>query len=183
MLKKALELAKKYNVKIKTKLIDANYTKFSDNSFDIVYAANLLHHVDSKKTLNEIYRILKSGGILCFWDPLKHNPLINIYRKIAEKVRTRDEKPLDINIVKLVKKNFSEVKYDTFWIASLWIFISFYIIENIDPNKEPYWKKIIIEEARIRKTYQFLEKIDKILKKLPIIKRFAWNVAVIAKKQ
>ncbi|MFZ6036088.1 MAG: class I SAM-dependent methyltransferase [Patescibacteria group bacterium] len=42
---------------------------FLDNSFDIVYAHLSLHYFDAEKTysvFNEIYRILKPGGVLAF---------------------------------------------------------------------------------------------------------------------
>jgi ubiquinone/menaquinone biosynthesis C-methylase UbiE len=154
-----------------------------DNTFDIVYVANLLHHLPNPHAaIKEMHRVLKPGGKACFWEPLKHNPIINVYRRIATSVRTEDETPLDINIVKFVESQFSQTTYDTFWLATLWIFLQFYLIEKVDPNKERYWKKIIIEQARLRSQYQQLEKLDVILKKLPLMKRFAWNLAVVATK-
>jgi len=183
MINTAMTLAEKHNVKIKGKIIDALNLDFPDNTFDIVYCSNLFHHVDFEPVLQEVHRILKSGGKLCFWDPLKHNPIINIYRKMAKEVRTDDEKPLDINIVKTVGKIFSDVSYDTFWIATLWIFIRFFLVERVDPNQERYWKKIIYEEERLRDSYKRLERIDNAIKKMiPYLKRFAWNIAVVATK-
>jgi hypothetical protein len=90
--------------------------------------------------------------------------------------------PLDIEIVKFVKQNFSRTNYDTFWIATLWIFLQFYLIEKVNPNQERYWKKIIIEHQRLAPTYRRLEKWDRLLKKIPGMKRFAWNLAVVATK-
>ena len=127
-------------------------------------------------------RVLKPGGKACFWDPLKHNPIINVYRKIATKVRTEDEHPLDINIIKYARSLFKEVNYDTFWLCSLWIFLQFYLMERVNPNKERYWKKIISEEKRLRGEYLFLEKLDDLVKLIPFMKRFAWNIAVVATK-
>ena len=39
-----------------------------------------------------------------------------------------------------------------------------------------------LRQARLRSQYQQLEKLDVILKKLPLMKRFAWNLAVVATK-
>ncbi len=183
MVQVALQLAETNGVKISGKTGNAMDLDFPDNSFDIVYVANLLHHLpDAKACIREMHRVLKPGGKACFWEPLKHNPIINVYRRIATKVRTEDEAPLDINMVRFVKYNFSKVDYDTFWLASLWIFLHFYLIERVDPNQERYWKKIIIEHQRLAPTYQRLEKIDDLLKKIPFLKRFAWNLAVVATK-
>ena len=184
MVNTALQLANVNQVKVEGKVINAMQIDFPDNTFDIVYASNLLHHLPNPKVaIKEIYRVLKPGGKACFWDPLRHNPIINVYRKIATSVRTEDETPLDINIVQFVQALFSKSKYDTFWIATLWIFLQFYLIERVNPNKERYWKKIIIEQKRLRKSYLLLEKIDnRLIKKIPFMKRFAWNIAIVATK-
>jgi SAM-dependent methyltransferase len=183
MVEVALQLAEKNGVQIEGKAANAMALNFPDNCFDIVYAANLLHHIpEPKVALQEMHRVLKPGGIACFWDPLKHNPVINVYRRMATEVRTEDEMPLDIRIVDDVRSRFSRVAYDTFWLASLWIFLRFYLIERVDPNKERYWKKIILEQERLRPEYQRLEKLDRVLKKLPGMKRMCWNLAVVAVK-
>jgi len=183
MVEVALQLADRYGVKIEGRTANAMALEFPDNTFDLVYASNLLHHIpDPERALKEMHRVLKPGGKACFWDPLKHNPVINVYRRMATEVRTEDETPLDINIVNYVKSLFSETAYDTFWIATLWIFLRFYLVEKVDPNKERYWKKIIIEQERLKPEYRRLEKLDRVLKKLPLMKRLAWNIAVVATK-
>lgn len=183
MVEVALKLAETNQVQVEGRVVNAMAIDLPDNSFDIVYASNLLHHLpDPTAALKEMHRILKPGGKACFWDPLKHNPVINVYRRIATKVRTEDETPLDINLVNCVRSLFSQTEYDTFWIATLWIFLRFYLIEKVDPNQERYWKKIILEHARLDKDYRRLEKVDRWLKRLPLMKRFAWNLAVVATK-
>jgi ubiquinone/menaquinone biosynthesis C-methylase UbiE len=182
MLVVAEKLAAMNNVKIETNVVDAMNIPYPDNTFDIVYIANTLHHVDTLKCIDEIFRVLKPGGKMCSWDPLRHNPVINVYRRMATDVRTEDEYPLHINIVKHISKKFSDVKHDTFWFSTLWIFLRFYLIERVHPNKERYWKKIIYEEKRLRKLYLRLERFDKLIKKIPFMKRFAWNIAIVATK-
>jgi ubiquinone/menaquinone biosynthesis C-methylase UbiE len=183
MVEVALRLAESNGVAVEGRVINAMAIDYPDNTFDIVYAANLLHHIpDPLLTIREIHRVLKPGGKMCFWDPLRHNPVINVYRKMATEVRTEDEMPLHINIVNDIKRQFSSTKFDTFWIATLWIFLQFYLIEKVNPNQERYWKKIILEQSRLAPTYLRLEKFDKFLKKLPGMKQMAWNLAVVATK-
>jgi ubiquinone/menaquinone biosynthesis C-methylase UbiE len=183
MVNVALKLAASNGVKVEGKVINAMAIDYPDHSFDIVYAANLLHHIpDPMVTIREIHRVLKPGGKMCFWDPLRHNPVINVYRRIATEVRTEDETPLHINIVRQVQRLFGQTQYDTFWIATLWIFLQFYLIEKVNPNKERYWKKIILEQDRLAKTHRRLERIDRGLKRIPGMKRMAWNLAVVATK-
>ena len=183
MVEKALKLAAANGVQIEARTMDAMEIEFPADTFDIVYAANLLHHVpDPKDALREIHRVLKPGGKLCFWDPLRHNPIINVYRRMATEVRTEDEKPLDINITKFVNSLFQESVSEVFWLATLWLFLRFYLIEGVHPNKERYWKKIIAEKQRLEPSYRRLETIDGVLKRLPFLRRFAWNIAVVATK-
>ena len=183
MVEVALKLAEANAVQLEGRVINAMEIDYPDHSFDIVYASNLLHHIpDPRLTIREAHRILRPGGQLCFWDPLKHNPVINVYRRIATKVRTEDETPLDIEIVRFVQSQFTQTSYDTFWLATLWIFLQFYLIERVSPNEERYWKKIILEQDRLRPQYQRLEAIDRLLKHLPWLKRYAWNLAVVATK-
>lgn len=182
MVRVALNLAKRRGSKIEGRVIDAAELPFADETFDVVYAANVLHHVDSEKTLREIHRVLKPGGRACAWDPLKYNPVINVYRRMAAGVRTEDEHPLDFRLIKSLHRQFGDVQWDTFWIATLWIFLRFYLIERVDPNEERYWKKIITEEERLRSTYQRLEAMDRVLKRLPLVNRLAWNLAFVATK-
>jgi ubiquinone/menaquinone biosynthesis C-methylase UbiE len=183
MVEKALKLAAANGVQIEGRTMNALEIEYPAETFDIVYAANLLHHLpEPKAALREIHRVLKPGGKLCFWDPLRHNPVINIYRRIATEVRTKDELALDIGITKFVSSLFRDTVYDTFWLATLWIFLRFYLIERVDPNQERYWKKIIIEKQRLEPTYRRLERLDRLLKQVPFMKRFAWNIAVVATK-
>lgn len=183
MVEVALNLATHNGVTIEGCTANATALPFADHTFDILYAANLLHHLPNPQlAIQEMHRVLKPGGKACFWDPLKHNPIINVYRRLATEVRTEDETPLDIHTVDFVQSLFRETHYDTFWLASLWIFLRFYLIEKVDPNQERYWKKIITEKDRLQPSYLRLEKLDKILKKLPLMQRLCWNLAVVAEK-
>lgn len=183
MLDVVQKLAKMHGTNLTTKKSLSDKIDFSDETFDIVYAANLLHHVDIEKTLIEAKRVLKQGGTFVCWEPIAHNPLINIYRKMATEVRTEDEHPLKMSDLKLFRKHFSQVQYHTTWFFTLFIFIKFYLIDRINPNKERYWKKIIIEHKKLEKLFIKLEKFDKLfLTIFPFLRKYCWNIVIIGNK-
>ncbi len=183
MLKVVDDLAARHGVSLETRQCYSHTIPFQDGKFDIVYAANLLHHIDLEPTLREIKRVLKTGGIFVGWDPLAHNPLINIYRRKAKLVRTDDEHPIRINQLDLFRENFSEFEYKATWFFTLWIFLKFYLVDRIDPNKERYWKKILIDHKKLEKTYSKLEKVDKtLLRFFPFFRKYCWNIIIFAIK-
>ena len=129
MLKVAQNVATLHDVTIRTQLCSAeDLSCFEDNSFDCVYAANLLHHVDIEKCLDEVRRVLKSGGVAGFWDPLAHNPAINIYRRMATEVRTEDEHPIRRSQLRWFADRFSNINTSFFWLTPLLIFLKFYFL-------------------------------------------------------
>jgi len=72
--KKAIEKAKKRNIKAKFIVASAEKLPFKDNSFDVVTCFDVLEHVKSpEKMLGEIQRVLKPGGTLQSFVPTEDN--------------------------------------------------------------------------------------------------------------
>jgi ubiquinone/menaquinone biosynthesis C-methylase UbiE len=183
MLEIAKRLARKHNVTIHTKISSSDNIDLPDEKFDVVYAANLLHHVDIKSTLREISRVLKKGGVFASWDPVAHNPIINIYRRMATEVRTQDEHPIKMKQLKIFSEYFSNIEIETTWLFTLLIFVKFYLLDRVHPNEERYWKKILVEHKKLEKLYYNLEKLDKLFLRLfPFLKRYCWNIVIVATK-
>jgi SAM-dependent methyltransferase len=154
-----------------------------DDSFDVVYGANMLHHVDIKECMAEVHRVLKTGGKAVFWDPVQYNPVINVYRKMAAGVRTEDEHPLRVSDVRGIKELFGDIETRFFWLTSTVIFLRFYFIDKIGPSEGRYWKMIIDrrdKHARLLKTTHFIDRI--VLKIFPPLKWWCWNIAIVATK-
>jgi 2-polyprenyl-3-methyl-5-hydroxy-6-metoxy-1,4-benzoquinol methylase len=170
-------------IKLNTKTVSANDLKnMAPSSFDVVYAANLLHHVDIQECIDQVLYVLKPGGVACFWDPIEYNPAIQIYRGKAAEVRTVDEHPLRIRDLNLIKSKFSKVTTRFFWLSALIVFFKFYFIDRLNPSKHRYWK-LILEKHRQLQWLGVFHKVDKMIFNLfPPLKWWAWNVAIIAKK-
>lgn len=74
--------------------MDAEQLDFADSSFDLVCGGGILHHVDVDRLAAETARVLRPGGTALFLEPLGHNPLINLFRRITPRLRSDDERPL-----------------------------------------------------------------------------------------
>jgi len=56
---------------------------FKDNTFDVVYSFYLIEHLEKpKKMFDEMYRILKPGGLMILWAPNIRNPTAMINKII-----------------------------------------------------------------------------------------------------
>jgi len=180
MLSFTKRLALKYNVdNISYHRMSAEELIFDDALFDLVVGCNILHHVNIVKTINEVKRVLKKNGAAVFCEPLTYNPLINIYRAIADKVRTDHEHPLTYGDLERIRTIFPKMIHKEFQLFTLLIFVWFFIGERLHPNKVRYWKKIVTEAEKYKVPFKILHSFDKfILKVLPFLKRYCWITVI-----
>lgn len=85
---------------------DAHHTPFPDQSFDLIVGAAILHHLDLEQALREVKRLLRPGGEAVFIEPMWHNPLLRLGRKLSPSARTDDEHPLTTDDWKLCASMF-----------------------------------------------------------------------------
>jgi SAM-dependent methyltransferase len=156
--------AKNIGINITFFVMDAHKLDFEDATFDLVFGKSILHHLNLEKALPEFWRILKPNGKLIFIEPLGVNPLINIFRKKTPELRTVDEKPFDLNDLRLIRSVYSTVNFIFFDLLTLALPILF-------GNK--------INEHLIsafRKLDSFLFTV------LPFFKYYSWQVLIVAAK-
>lgn len=178
MVKLAVENAKQRGLHIEGFACPAESLTLPENHYDVAYAGNLIHHVQDKDTFYKgIHRILKPGGLFVAWDPLKYNPVIEIYRRMATEVRTEDEAPLGFNDLKLSGKYFPNIQHKEFWLFTLVLFLKYFLFNRLNVNKTRYWKRILQEtDASIGWWYKPLRWLDKIFLSIPLVRRLAWNM-------
>lgn len=104
---------------VSAEVCDAENLSFDDQSFDLVVAAGVIHHVAVDRTIDQIYRVLRPGGTAMFREPLGHNPVINIYRSWTPDVRTDDEHPLMKSDLQLMQAKFDRMEIDYFGFFAL----------------------------------------------------------------
>lgn len=99
--------------------MDAERLGFADGSFDNVFGEGILHHLDLERACAEIARVLRPDGRAVFVEPLGHNPVFNLYRKLTPAMRTDDEHPLRMRDLALMRRFFERVDVHYFHIATL----------------------------------------------------------------
>ncbi|MFT4803567.1 MAG: ubiquinone/menaquinone biosynthesis C-methylase UbiE [Psychroserpens sp.] len=92
--------------------MDAHELEFEDCTFDLIIGYGILHHLDPKVAMNEIYRTLKPNGRVVLLEPLADNPLLKIFRKFTPKARTVDEAPFS-------KEQLYQISDKSKWIAEM----------------------------------------------------------------
>ncbi|MBI5631760.1 MAG: methyltransferase domain-containing protein [Elusimicrobia bacterium] len=184
MVAMAQKLAARHGVRLKSLACVAEALPFADGSFDLVFGNGVLHHVELVPALKEIRRVLKPGGKAAFIEPLKHNPVIEIYRRLASDNRTPTEFPLGFGDLERIREVFPKLHHKEFWLATLYLFVHFYVVERASPSKVRYWKKVIEEAARYDWMFQPLRRLDeKLLRFLPFLGRYCWNTVLVAEKE
>jgi SAM-dependent methyltransferase len=182
MVRHAVAAARREGLDIKGIVTSAEDLKVGDEKYDVIYIANVLHHLERPWDLiRKAGMILQPGGIAFFTEPLRYNPVINIYRRIANKVRTEDESPVGFGILNDVEKYFGNVQYTATWFLSLVIFLKYYFIDRVHPNDDRYWKRILREPEATRRWMAPLIGIDRFLcRHIPPVRYLCWNIAIAA---
>ena len=162
-IKKAKEKIEEVNKNIDFKVDNCENLSLDSNTFDIVYGAGILHHLNLKKSLNEINRVLKKDGTIIFIEPLATNPLINFYRKITPSARSPDEHPFNFQDIELINSIFKNVEIHYYGFLTL-VFLPFY--------KSP-------ENSRL---FKIISSIDKIILKRKYFKFLAWSILIKGEK-
>lgn len=103
-------------------VMNAEHLDVPDDSIDLVCGSGILHHLDLDRSLAEIARVLTPGGRAVFFEPLGHNPVVNLYRRATPDERTDDEHPLLERDLVAMGDRFGSVHataYDLFALAAL----------------------------------------------------------------
>lgn len=183
MIRMTGELARQHGVTLQTHIGAAETLALPAGAFDIIYAANVIHHLpDRLAFLRNVERLLANDGVFCSWDPVKYNPVINIYRRMAAAVRSADERPLGRAELAEIRTVFPAVEVRFFWLLSLLLFVKYFLFDRLHPSRERYWKRIYQENRRTLWWWYPLKRLDDLLLRLPGIRWLSWNIVIVARK-
>ena len=62
---------------------DAECMPYPNDTFDAVYGSSVLHHIDLDRTLREVFRVLRPGGVAAFAEPNLLNPQVAFMMKVG----------------------------------------------------------------------------------------------------
>jgi ubiquinone/menaquinone biosynthesis C-methylase UbiE len=146
--------------------MNAEELDFPDGGFDLVVGRAILHHLDLEKSYAAIARVLRPGGTAIFLEPLAHNPLINLYRRLTPHLRTEDEHPLTMQDLKAARKHFAAVRLEYFTLLSMGALAAAKAPRLFEPMKNG------------------LDRADRALfRAIPAAGRWAWTAAMVMEKK
>ncbi len=145
---------------IRFERMDAEALAFPDDSFDLVCGTGILHHLDIGAVPAEVARVLRPGGHAVFLEPLGHNLLINLYRKLSPSMRTVDEHPLKISDLEVIGEGFGVAQHRFFALVSLGV---------VPFRKRPWFGRL---EQRVARTDKWL------FARFPRLRKQAWIVVI-----
>ena len=139
--------------------MNAEALGFHDNSFDIVCGAGVLHHMQMAEAMNELSRVLCPTGRAVLIEPLGHNTVINLFRRLTPKIRSEDEHPLLAKDLYLLLRYFHKVDVQYHYFAAL-------------------LAAPLVRLPGFEFMLHALESIDRLLFRLPFLRRQAWQVLI-----
>jgi SAM-dependent methyltransferase len=155
-IRRAREAATAAGVTVDFRTMDAENLEFPDHSFDLICGIGILHHLDLDRSLPEVARTLKPDGVAIFMEPLGHNPLINLYRRMTPELRTVDEHPLKLSDFDFARRYFRSVDVKAFHLMSL---------TAVPFRRFPFFPNLV----------RGLDRIDAFFfRRLQFSKRYAW---------
>jgi SAM-dependent methyltransferase len=178
MLATAKALAERHGVSIRTLLVENNVLEFGTSAYDVIYGANVIHHVsDIGQCLDDVARAIAPGGRCIFIDPLTYNPIIWVYRLLAHDVRSADEQPVGFGELEQMRARFGDVGHREFWGLSLALFLKYFLVDRLPPGRVRYWKHILQDDPeRLARWWVPLRDLDRYLLRVPGVRRLAWNM-------
>jgi len=165
-LKIAKGRARKENVENNTKFIvmDCEKMEFPGNYFDIIFDGGTFSSIDLNKAYPELSRVLKPEGFLIGIETFGHNPFTNLKRKINEITGKRTKWAANhifkMEDLKRAEDYFKKIEVKYFHLIS-WLAFPFLAFPG---------GKILLK---------ILESIEKILFKIPFLRKYAFKVVFI----
>ncbi|HEV8250112.1 MAG TPA: class I SAM-dependent methyltransferase [Gaiellaceae bacterium] len=141
-------------------VMNAEQLSFAPGSFDLICGTSILHHLSLERAVPELARVLRRDGTATFVEPLGHNALINLYRRLTPSFRTVDEHPLLMRDFEVFDRYFGEVDARFFHLTSL---------AAVGVRRFKVFPRVV----------RVLDALDRrLFDRLPLLRRYAWIVVL-----
>lgn len=134
---------------------------FAGASFDSVVGSSVLHHLEVGRAIDEIYRVLKPGGMICFTEPNMLNPQIALQKNVPAIKKRLGDSPDETAFFRwplrrrLEQAGFRDVQIQPF--------------DFLHPKTPSRW-------------ISALEKLSETLEKMPLVREIAGSLYIRALK-
>jgi ubiquinone/menaquinone biosynthesis C-methylase UbiE len=150
---------------------DACRLPFADDTFDVVYARALLHHLPAPADgLSEIRRVLKPGGVAVVLDPNK-TFLSELPRYVARRTKHFDRDHKNFRVEELQRLVRAELTIEQ---TRFFGYIAYPLLGFPD--------LIDFDALGVGRLTEPLLRLDRMLAKVPSLRRFGWGVIIAATK-
>lgn len=144
-------------------VMDAEQMEFPDGRFDFVTVNGVLHHLDLDKAYAELARVLRPGGQVIATESLRHNPVIQWYRRLTPQMRT----PWEVDHILGKSEIFSaERSFDRVEVAA---FFHLFTILAVPFRNTAVFRPVL----------GLLSAIDALALRLPLVKWQAWMAVFV----
>lgn len=135
---------------------NAESMQLPDKHVDVVMGSGIVHHLDIPKSMREVRRVLRDGGVAIFAEPLGHNPVVNWYRNRTPELRTPDEHPLRVADLRRMGQEFKSMHVTYFgMVAPILGFLAPQASKDSALTRAVWW-------------------LDRQLCRIPFLNRYAW---------
>jgi SAM-dependent methyltransferase len=149
--------------KAKAFVMNAEEPDFPSGSFDVICCSGVLHHLDSRKSLENWHKLLTPGGVLLMMEPMKYNLFAAAYRIVTPSQRTHNEHPLTFYDLQIIRELYQDVRFQTNSLFTPISLIGHYI--HCQPIKNVL--------------FSILEMLDDVIFRLfPFSKVLAWSMVI-----
>jgi SAM-dependent methyltransferase len=129
--------------------------------FDVVIGNGVLHHLDIATFKSSLLRLLKPDGVAQFQEPLVHNPLLRLYRRLTPHLHSPTERPLADEDISAFVRGFREVHVDYFNLVGLLLLPAPYVVGRRVSNAMLRWAlhcdRVILQRVpALRKFCQYV---------------------------
>jgi len=154
---KAIAAEKGLSDRAEFRVMDCERLDFPPDSFDVVFVAGVLHHLELEAALREISRVLKPDGKVIAYEALGHNPLFQLYRRLTPHLRTafETEHILKVESLRRARKYFGRVSAR---------FFHLFVLLAVPCRRLFFFRPML----------RALETIDSLTLRVPFVRRQAW---------